>query len=301
MLKRTLKSAKTKFNALHHSLTSQYARPFSVCTLIVLCSMQIITPSQAMAESIPADPLKSMMWEDLAKRFLLNDEDQNPTGQTIIIDNSVVVRAPHIAEDQLNLPIEVDARAIKDAKKIVVIADLNPIPRVLSYEPQNSEARLSFRIKVGQATPVRAAVLDSNNVWHVGGMFVDASGGGCTQPAVAYASDDWVKRLAEVRGKVWRTPGTDIAKLRFIIRHPMDTGLSEGIPAFYIKQLEFNGAGGQQLGRLNIYEPMSENPTITLFPHLKDATQAIEIKGRDNEGNRLKVSVPAPVQSSSLQ
>jgi sulfur-oxidizing protein SoxY len=247
--------------------------------------------------AIPKDSLNSVMWDFMAKEHLLTDKNS----KKIVMNNRILVHAPKVAEDQLNLPIHVDARGIKNIQKIVVIADLNPIPKVLTYEPKQAEARISFRIKVGQATPVRAAVLDKDGVWHVGGTFVDASGGGCSQPAVAYGNDDWVKRLAEIRGKIWRTPGQNSAKLRFSVRHPMDTGLADGIPAFFIEKLELKGAGGKLLGNLYINEPISENPTVTLFPILKESTTAVQIKGRDNEGNLIDVAVPAPVQSSALQ
>lgn len=247
--------------------------------------------------AIPEDSLKSVMWKFIAKDHLLTDKNSTK----IVMNDAILVHAPKVAEDQLNLPIQVDARAVKNVRKIIVIADLNPIPKVLTYEPNQAEPRLSFRIKVGQATPVRAAVMDDKGVWHVGGVFVDASGGGCSQPAVAYGNDDWVKRLAEIRGKIWRTPGSETAKLRFSVRHPMDTGLADGIPAFFVQKLELKGPKGENFGKLYINEPISENPTITLFPILKNSVGAVQIKGRDNEGNMIDVAVPAPYQSSALQ
>ena len=245
---------------------------------------------------LPEDSLKSVMWDFVATEFLLVDKNS----KKIVMNDSILVHAPKIAEDQLNLPVHVDARSVKNVQKIVIIADLNPIPKVLTYEPKQAEARLSFRIKVGQATPVRAAVLDKDGVWHVGGTFVDASGGGCSQPAVAYGNDDWVKRLAEIRGQIWRKPGSKASKMRIVIRHPMDTGLADGIPSFYLEKLEMKGSGGENIGTLYIKEPLSENPTLTLFPILKEATSSLHVKGRDTEGHLIDVSIPAPVQSSAL-
>jgi sulfur-oxidizing protein SoxY len=271
---------------------------FSTATLKINNSIAAETDIKSSnLSSLPKDSLNSVMWDFVATEFLLSDK----SSKKIVMNNQILVHAPKVAEDQLNLPIHVDARSVKNVQKIVVIADLNPIPKVLTYEPKQAEARLSFRIKVGQATPVRAAVLDKDGVWHVGGTFVDASGGGCSQPAVAYGNDDWVKRLAEIRGKIWRTPGQKSAKLRFSVRHPMDTGLADGIPAFFVEKLEFKGANNKLIGNLIIHEPISENPTETLFPILKEATTAVQIKGRDNDGNLIDVAVPAPVQSSALQ
>ena len=247
---------------------------------------------------IPKDTLNSIMWTQMAKNHLLTTQDEV---KGIVMDETILVHAPKSAEDQMNIPVHVDARSIKDAKKIIVIADLNPLTKVLTFEPEDSEARLSFRIKVEQGTPIRAAVLDGDGIWHVGGTYVDAAGGGCSQPAMAHSKPDWVKYLAEVRGKIWREVGSDVATMRFTVRHPMDTGLADGIPAFYVEQLKFSSPKGEKLGRLSIHEPVSENPTITLFPKLDEATSQVNIKGRDNEGNLIDVAVPAPFQSSALQ
>jgi len=251
----------------------------------------------ARAAELPEDSVKSVMWEYVAKEFLLSDKEG---GQKVVMDDRILVHTPKLAEDQMNIPVHVDARAVKNVRKIVIIADLNPLPKVLTYYPDQSEARLSFRIKVEQGTAVRAAVLDGDGVWRVGATYVDAAGGGCSQPAMAHGNDGWVQRLAEVRAKIWRDPGAQAAKIRLSVQHPMDTGLADGIPAFYVETLELNTPKGERLGRIFMHEPVSENPTITLFPKLKSATDAVVIQGRDNEGNLIKVSVPAPVQSSQL-
>lgn len=249
------------------------------------------------AAEIPADSLNSIMWTQMAKMYLLTGGHED---SSIVMDDSILVHAPKSAEDQLNIPVYVDARAVKDVRKIIVIADLNPLPKVLTFEPEDAEARLSFRIKVEQGTPVRAAVLDAKGVWHVAGTYVDAAGGGCSQPAMAHGKPDWVQTLAEVRGKIWRKPGESVATMRLSVRHPMDTGLADGIPAFYVEKLEFSSKRGEQLGSITMHEPVSENPTLTLYPKLKDSTQAVNVKGRDNEGNLIDLSIPAPVHASHL-
>lgn len=66
----------------------------------------------------------------------------------------------------------------------MVFAELNPIHKVLEMEPLRADARIGFRIKVQQATPVRAAALTDDGVWHVGGRVVEAAGGGCTAPSL---------------------------------------------------------------------------------------------------------------------
>lgn len=250
------------------------------------------------ASEIPKDSVDSIMWEYVAKQFILSDKEGS---DKIVMNDRVQVFAPKIAEDQMNIPVHVDARGIENVRKIVVIADLNPLPKVLTYRPEKAAPRLSFRIKVEQGTPIRAAVLDGKGVWHIGATYIDAAGGGCSQPAVAHSQDDWVSTLAEVRGKIWRSPAKEFATMRVTIKHPMDTGLADGIPAFYVEDLVVKTPKGQRLGRLEIHEPVSENPTLTLFPKIQGGLDHVILSGRDNEGNLIKVSVPAPVQSSHLQ
>jgi len=267
----------------------------SLAVTLMIGSFFLFGPARA--AELPDDRAKSVRWECVANECLLSDKDG---GQKIVMDDRILVHTPKLAEDQMNIPVHVDARAVKTVRKIVVIADLNPLPKVLTYYPENSEARLSFRIKVEQGTTVRAAVLDGDGVWRIGATYVDAAGGGCSQPAMAHGNDGWVDRLAEVRAKVWRNPASEAAKMRVSIQHPMDTGLADGIPAFFVEKLEMKSPQGARLGRIFIHEPVSENPTITLFPKLQSATDRVLIQGRDNEGNLIKVSVPAPVQSSAL-
>jgi len=264
-------------------------------TLSIVFTLNLAMPAQAM--DIPEDSLKSVAWGYMVKDFIL-PEDKN--AKKIIMNDAVKVYAPKVAENQMTIPVHVDASAIKNVQKIVVIADLNPIPKVLTYEPLLSDARLSFRIKLQQGSPVRAAVLDDKGTWHIAGTYVDAAGGGCTAPALAYGEADWTATLARVRAKVWRQTGKSASKVRLTIKHPMDTGLADGIPKFYVEKLEVKDLDGSTYGRLSIFEPVSENPTLTLFPRLRDSVQQVKIEGRDSEGNQIRVKVPAPIQSSAL-
>ena len=269
-----------------------------VKALAIVCAGLLMGQASALgAAELPRDVVNSVMWESVAKNFLLSDKESSGK---VVMDPSILVHTPKIAEDQLNIPVHVDARAIKNVKKIVLIADLNPLPKILTYMPDDAEAKLSVRIKVEQATPVRAAVLDTAGVWHIGATYVDAAGGGCSQPAMAHGKDDWVTTLAEVRAKIWRKSTSKTATMRLTVKHPMDTGLADGIPAFFIEELDFKTPDGAHLGRVFLHEPVSENPTLTLYPKLNGAANQVLVKGRDTEGNWIKVSIPAPLESSML-
>ena len=223
---------------------------------------------------------------------------QNVSEGDIVADDTVSVVAPAVAENQMEVPVTVDASKLDAVKKIVVLTDLNPIHHVLTYEPVEAAPYLSFRVKVEQATPIRAAVLTGDGKWHVSGVIVDAAGGGCTAPALAHGQDDWTSRLAEVKAKIWRYATEPEARLRMKIRHPMDTGLADGIPAFYINKLEVKGPGSDVLARLEVREPVSENPTFTMKPKLDMSARFLKIEGRDTDGNLVNVKVPAPTSTT---
>jgi len=228
------------------------------------------------------DPLDSPMWDWLADIYFPGP---------VVFDDRVKVVAPEAAEDVFNVPVMIDATALEGVEEIVALADLNPIPRILSYRPGAAKALIGFRFKVQQATPVRAAVRTADGVWHVGGTRVDASGGGCTAPALAHADKGWESRLGELHARTW-TDG-DALRLRLRLRHPMDTGLAEGIPAFYLEELTVTAADGTVLGTVVPYEPVSENPLFTLaLDGARAAGGPLRVDGRDNNGNSFQGSVP---------
>ena len=233
----------------------------------------------AAAAPDPTDPLASPSWKDLRRQYLGD--------APVVFDPRVEVLAPQVAEDSMNVPVPVSSRDLPDVKRILVIADLNPIIKVLEFEPLRASPRLSFRLKLQQASPVRALAQTGDGVWHVGGVWVDAAGGGCTAPSVGRATGNWADTLNQVDVRAWESAGMSRIKLR--IMHPMDTGLAPGIPAFYLQQLSFRDERGDEWLRLATYEPVSENPMFSI--EFAGATPPLRLEGRDNNGNRVDVKV----------
>jgi predicted secreted protein len=149
------------------------------------------------------DPLDSPLWDYLRQRFM--------GAAPYRFDDRIRVRVPPFAEDPFQVPISIDASALAGRiERIVVWADFNPIQHVVTAWPQSDSVRpqLSLRIKVEQGTPVRAAVLTHGGVWHVGGQYLDASGGGCTAPSMAASDPYWESHLGEIQARgVHRAPG----------------------------------------------------------------------------------------------
>lgn len=234
------------------------------------------------------DPFGSMQWPALKREFLGSGK--------VVFDARVQVQGPAFAEDPMNVPISVSADAIDNVEVITVIVDRNPIRKVLEYFPLASLPRVSFRFKLEQASPVRAAVKTRDGVWHVGGVWVDSSGGGCTAAGATRRDGSWARTLGEVNGRVFPRSaaagggGDASSRLRLRVMHPMDTGLVGGIPAFYVNRLSLRDAGGHELMRLNTFEPISENPVFSFdFPGAQHGR--LQLVGTDNNGNRIAGSI----------
>ena len=118
----------------------------------------------------PNDPLKSPMWGQMVASLMPD--------APIVFDDRIKVIVPSVVENQAQVPVTVDARGVEGVQKLIVFADLNPLQHVLTLTPSKAAAYISFRMKIEQATPVRAAGLTGDGTWHVGGVFLDAAGGG---------------------------------------------------------------------------------------------------------------------------
>jgi sulfur-oxidizing protein SoxY len=237
------------------------------------------------AEITNEDPLRSVMWEYLLKNeLMLSPED-------IVFDDRVQVYAPASVEDGMNVPVSVRVDGLEGVEEIVVLADHNPIQRVLNYFPGQAEPFLAFRMKVQEATPIRAVVRTGDGQWHVGGVWLDAPGGGCTTASVSQASRLWEDHLNLIGAQVWeREDGGDRIRMRII--HPMDTGLVAQIPAFYIESLAVTDAGGNPISWLQSFEPVSENPVYTFaVPPDAVSVNGYRLQGRDNNGNDFLAEV----------
>ncbi|MBX3605746.1 MAG: quinoprotein dehydrogenase-associated SoxYZ-like carrier [Piscinibacter sp.] len=231
-----------------------------------------------------ADPFGSLQWPDLRREFF--------GSAPVEFDPRVQVRGPGFAEDPMNVPIGVSAAGLPEVEAIVVFVDRNPIRKVLELVPLRALPAISFRFKLEQASPVRAAARTRDGRWHVGGTFVDSSGGGCTVAGATRQDGSWSRTLGQVSGRVFDAspaPGVAGARLRVRVMHPMDTGLVAGVPAFHVKQLALRDAQGDELLRLAVFEPVSENPVFSFdFP---GRVGALRLVGVDNNGNRIDARI----------
>jgi len=176
----------------------------------------------------------------------------------VVFDERVKVMAPASAEDQFNVPVTVDASQLDDVVSIVAVADLNPIPRILEVKPKQAVSFVGFRVKLQQSTPIHVGVKTADGVWHMGGAYV---------------------------------------RMTLKMKHPMDTGLAAGIPVFYMSDLQVKDDDGELIADIKLYEPISEDPTLTLKPLVGRKASTLQVSARDTEGNEyaFPLSMPAAV------
>ncbi|WP_296617484.1 quinoprotein dehydrogenase-associated SoxYZ-like carrier [Sphingomonas sp.] len=240
------------------------------CCLAAVLAMIAAAPAQA---ALPADPLGSPMWQRLGKT-LFGDAP-------VRFDPRVRVIFPDIAENQRQFPVAIDARGIVGVKRILLFADLNPIPLAVDYTLDAAQPYFSTRIKLDQRTPVRGAVQLADGSWLVSGGWIDAAGGGCSLPPISRVKGDWAEHLGEVRGVArWGTGGM---RIRLAFRHPMDTGLIDNIPTYNLEEVALTGGEGRRFGDLRIEASVAEDPEFTM---IVDASQNEEVvmTGRDTNG-----------------
>lgn len=252
--------------------------------LVAASLVAAATPwARAATDPFAGDPFRSYQWVEMRKEFL------GGAAAKVEFDARVQVRGPAFAEDPMNVPITVAADGLSGIERIVVLVDRNPIRKVLDFEPRSgTRPVISFRFKLEQGSPVRAMVRTRDGVWHVGGTFVDSSGGGCTVSGATRKDGSWSQTLGQVSGRLF--DGLDdktAARVRLRVMHPMDTGLVGGIPAFYLKQVALIDASGTELLRLATWEPVSENPVFSF--DFKDRPRGpLRVTGVDNNGNRVE-------------
>lgn len=252
--------------------------------------MVALLPAALRAQDDPTggDPLGSMQYPSLREQTIGKANAK--------FSDAVVIKGPAFADDAMNVPLLVDARGLDKVgggvARIRVAVDRNPVRQVLDFEPLRALPMLAFRIRMEQASPVRAFVQTRDGQWHVGSTWVQAAGGGCTVPGVTRADGSWSKTLGQVQARFFNNVLEGSRRLRVRVMHPMDTGLVAGIPAFYLQDLQLQDSTGQVWFKLTLHEPVSENPLIT-FELPPQPLSGLRLVGRDNNGNRINAEVAA--------
>lgn len=244
-----------------------------LAAMIAFAMPTAVLAAPVAANALPTDPLDSPMWEFHAQRLFGKAH--------VVFDHAVRVHIPVVAENQRVFPVTVDARALPGVERIVIFADLNPIPVAIDYTTLTSAPFVATRIKLDQRTPVRAAVLTHDGVWHLAGQWIDAAGGGCSAPPVSRVKGDWADHLGEARAAAW-SEGSGQTRLRMTFRHPMDTGLVENIAAYNIERLTIRDTDGTVLGQMSVNGSVAEDPAFTVM--VRNGGRPIAFVAADSAG-----------------
>ena len=225
------------------------------------------------------NPVASPTFDDILKEIINNEK-------YIFDDKNIKIKVPTFADNPIQVPIFVDAKAIKNAKRLIIFADLNPIPKIIDMDLKNLLALISLNIKVAQETPIRALVLDENNLWHIGSNNIKSFGGGCSVSSVRSSNTDFEKLLGKTKGNVFKTD--DVYRLKASIFHPMETGLVFGNSEFYINKIIIK-AEEKVLANILTYSAISENPRFIFETLIKSDDYKIEFT--DIDGNEFSSDI----------
>jgi len=105
-----------------------------------------------------------------------------------------------------------------------------------------------------------------------------------------------MKTLGQTRALASRVDAGN-ARMTLRMKHPMDTGLAPGIPAFYLNELLVRNGAGDTVAEIDLYEPVSENPTLTLRPRVGSEAETLIVSTRDTEGNEFDFPLTIPAST----
>ena len=167
-------------------------------------------------------------------------------------------------------------KTLKDAKKILILVDNNPIQLVTKIFPQKSLKSVGFNIRMEQDSYVRAAILDRKKIWNISSKKVIVkSPGGCSLPACDSTKEVCApSKLGKIVMQKYKRSSGDW-RLKFKINHPMDTGLVTDPSSGKIIP--------EELARAQTFGALSANPTFILDFYddfLEPAVKATDTKGK---------------------
>ena len=226
------------------------------------------------AQAGEADPIASEVWADIV--------DLEFADAPMVYDDSFYLVAPERVEEAFSVPVSVGfADTPYEIAEVAVFAENNPFVQVARVLPHRPIGGIGFDIRLERSTPVRAAVRDTDGVWHVAHRFVEvANPGGCSA-----ASGGVGGSVGEIVVRQFvRTEGESRIKLRIL--HPMHTGLAtapdgETIPAYYIERMTVTGDSGP-LAELTLWASVAADPTFIF--DLPESQSNVRVAARDTAG-----------------
>jgi sulfur-oxidizing protein SoxY len=221
------------------------------------------------------NPISSPTFDDIVKNVLKNEK-------YIFDDKNIEISVPKFADNPVQVPVFVNAKNIKDAKRMIIVADLNPTPEIIDMDLTNLLPVISMNIKVAQETPLRALILDKDNLWHIGTANIRSFGGGCAVASLATSDKESSKYLGKIKSDIFEKENE--YRLKTSIFHPMETGLTFGNTEFFINKVLIK-ENKKVLSEIITYSTISENPRFIFETKSKSDKYTIEFY--DNDGNEF--------------
>jgi len=225
-----------------------------------------------------SNPVESPMFDDIMKQ-LVGD-------QKYIFDKDIEIKVPSFADNPVQVPIYIDGKSVKNAKRMIVFADLNPIPIITDVELKDFYPVISTNIKVAQETPLRALILDENGLWHVGSANIKSNGGGCDISSQASNNYEFAQLMGQTKGKIYTKK--DVLRIKASVYHPMETGLVFGNNEFYINKIDIK-SDNVTLASFKTTAAISENPRLIL--ESKKNIEDFKMTFYDTDGNEFDLEV----------
>ena len=254
----------------------------------LLTAIAVLAISAGNAQAGNRDPLSSLAWEDLRAEYLGD--------APVVYDYMVRLIMPKTVDDAFSVPLVIKISDLIDpVVEVVVIAENNPIQAAVRIFPHRPMRAVGMNIRLEQSTPVRAAALDSNGVWHVASVRVKVNNpGGCSAPAAVVAGGD-AHPVGEIAMKRFKRADRQ-SRLKIGITHPMDTGFApdadgEIVPAYYVDAMTIADEAGP-IAELVTWAALASNPSF--FFDLPDSQQSVRVTASDTKGLAFEGLDPAP-------
>lgn len=232
-----------------------------------------------------ADPLASELWSDLKEVYL----GDGPA----VYDDTVRLIMPERVQDSHSVPVVLRLSPdLGQVSELVLIAENNPIQAAAQILPHRPLHAVGMNIRLERSTPVRAAALDEDGVWHVAGVeVVVMSPGGCSTPGAAMAE----RELGGIAITQFDRVG-GASRLKVRINHPMDTGFvtaddGEPVPAYYIDTVRVEDEAGP-VADMVTWAALASDP-VFIFD-LPDRRMSVRVSAADTKGLAFEALDPAP-------
>jgi sulfur-oxidizing protein SoxY len=232
-------------------------------------------------------------------------KDQLYAGKTIQ-DGSKLIKldAPDRPEDQMNVPIGIDARLAdgKLIKTVTIIVDENPTPVAakFNFEQARKQAGIAANFRFDKVTGVRAIVETTDGELYMTERHVRFTGGqsACSAPPNGTPEEIAAKmgkmQLATVGPKA--VTSNEAQRVKYSIGHPNNTGMVlDQITLYYIplnlmERIEFKQSG-KTVVSFEGSMSLSQDPTFE-FDFLTDGSDELAVSARDTIGGAWSQVLP---------